>query len=78
MEARDESLLHLGYALDGIGLDEKLLIRDRYLERAFGGTNAGAIAEAKLFAIAHGCTFTYNRVRRHGSFTRTFPARGRA
>jgi len=34
--------------LEGIGLDERLLIRDHYIERAFGGTNAVAIARRTL------------------------------
>jgi hypothetical protein len=56
---------------------DDLIIRDRYIERAFGGTRAIAIAEAEVFARAHGCTFRY-RIKRQGEFTRAYPAGGRA
>jgi hypothetical protein len=64
--------------LDDVGSNQKLIIRDRYIERVFGGTRAIAIAEAEVFARAHGCTFHYNRIKRQGEFTRAYPAGGRA
>jgi hypothetical protein len=78
METRDDYLLRLATVLDEIAADEKLTIRDRYIERAFGETRAIAIAEAEVFARAHGCTFRYNRVKQLGEFTRSYPTGGRA
>jgi hypothetical protein len=78
METREEYLLRLATVLDDIGADQKLIIRDRYIERAFGETRAIAIAEAEVFALVHGCTFRYNRIKRRGEFTRTYPSGGRA
>ncbi|MET3997407.1 glutathione synthase/RimK-type ligase-like ATP-grasp enzyme [Bradyrhizobium sp. S3.9.2] len=78
METREDFLLKLATVLDDVGSNQKLIIRDRYIERAFGGTRAIAIAEAEVFARAHGCTFRYNRIKRQGEFTRAYPAGGRA
>ncbi|WP_426608745.1 hypothetical protein [Bradyrhizobium sp. McL0616] len=78
METREDYLLRLASVLDDIGTDQQLIIRDRYIELAFGGPRAIAIAEAEVFARAHGCTFRYNRVKRQGEFTRSYPAGGRA
>ena len=78
MDSREEDLLRLASVLDSIGADEHLIIRDRYIERAFGGTGAIALAKAELFAVAHGCVFNYNRVKRQGVFTRSYAAGGRA
>ena len=75
METRENYLLPLAKALDAIGADQKLIIRE--LERAFGNTRALAIAEAGVFARAHGCTFRYDRINRQGEFTRAYPAGGR-
>ncbi|MET3997765.1 hypothetical protein ABID65_009448 [Bradyrhizobium sp. S3.9.2] len=69
METRENYLLRLAKALDAIGADQKLIIRERYFERAFGNTRALAIAEAGVFAHAHGCTFRYDRINRQGEFT---------
>jgi hypothetical protein len=77
METREDFLLKLATVLDDVGSNQKLIIRDRYIERAFGGTPAIAIAEAEVFARAHGCTFHY-RIKRQGEFTRAYPAGGRA
>ena len=78
METREDYLLRLARVLDGLAMDERLIVRDRYIERAFGGTRAIAIAEAEVFARAHGCTFRYDRIKRQGEFTRAYPAGGRA
>ena len=76
METREDFLLKLATVLDDVGSNQKLIIRDRYIERAFGGTRAIAIAEAEVFARAHGCTF--RRIKRQGELTRAYPAGGRA
>lgn len=55
-----------------------MIIRDRYIEYAFGGNDALALAEAEVFARAHGCTFRYNRIEQQGVFTGSYPAGGRA
>lgn len=78
METREEYLLRLASFLDVLAMEERLIVRDRYIERAFGGTRAIAIAEAEVFAQAHGCKFRYNRIKRQGEFTRSYPAGGRA
>ncbi|MET4716309.1 hypothetical protein ABIF63_000412 [Bradyrhizobium japonicum] len=43
METREDDLLRLATALDAIGADQKLIIRERYFERAFGNTRALAM-----------------------------------
>ncbi|WP_038957274.1 hypothetical protein [Bradyrhizobium japonicum] len=62
METREDYLLRLASGLEGLATDERLIVRDPYIERAFGGTRALAIAEAGVFAGAHGCTFRYDRM----------------
>ena len=78
METREDYLLRLASVLDVLAMDERLIVRGRYIERAFGGTRALAIAEAEVFARAHGCAFRYNRIKRQGVFTRSYPVGGRA
>jgi hypothetical protein len=78
METREDYLLRLASVLDVLAMDERLIVRGRYIERAFGATRALAIAEAGVFARAHGCTFRYDRIKRQGEFTRVYPAGGRA
>lgn len=78
MEQRDDYLLRLARVLDDIGADQQVLIRERYIEHAFGGNGALALAEAEVFARAHGCTFRYDRIEQRGAFTRSYPAGGRA
>lgn len=76
METREEYLIRLAGVLDDLGAGQQLVFRERYVERAFGSSRALAIAEA--FARAHGCTFRYNRTKRQGEFTRSYPSGGRA
>ncbi|WP_426615742.1 hypothetical protein [Bradyrhizobium sp. McL0616] len=64
--------------LDSIEADQRAIIRDRLIERAFGGTGAIAIAAAEVFARAQGCTVRFDRIKRQGAFTRSYPAGGRA
>ncbi|MET4483218.1 hypothetical protein ABIB66_007785 [Bradyrhizobium sp. F1.13.3] len=78
METRQDYLLRLASVLDDVGADRQVIIRDRYIEYAFGGNDALALAEAEVFARAHGCTFRYNRIEQQGVFTRSYPAGGRA
>lgn len=77
MERREDCLRRLPSVLDDVGADQ-LIIRDRYIEYAFGGNDAPALAEAEIFARAHGCTFHYNRIEQEGVFARSYPAGGRA
>lgn len=53
-----------------------MIIRDRYIEYAFGGNDGFALAGAEVFARAHGCTFRYDRIEQRGVFTRSYPAGG--
>lgn len=78
METREEILTRLAAGLDGLGMEQGLRVGERYVERAFGGTGAIAIAEAEAFARAHGCAFQYNRITREGMFSRSYPPGGRA
>jgi hypothetical protein len=78
METREEFLTRLAAVLDGLGMEHGLKIKERSVERAFGGTGAIAIAEAEAFARAHGYTFRYNRAMREGMFFRSYPPGGRA
>jgi hypothetical protein len=78
MEQRDDYLLRLASVLDDIGADQQVIIREHYIEHAFGGKGALALAEAEVFARAHGCTFRYDRIEQRGVFTRSYPAGGRA
>jgi hypothetical protein len=78
MEQREDYLLRLASVLEDIGADQQVIIRDRYIEQAFGGHGALALAEAEVFARAHGCTFRYDRIEQRGLFTRSYPAGGRA
>ncbi|MET4627646.1 hypothetical protein ABIB83_004669 [Bradyrhizobium sp. I1.8.5] len=78
METREDYQLRLASILDDIGADQQVIIRDRVIEHAFGGNGALALAEAAVFARAHGCTFRYNRIKQQGVFIRAYPAGGRA
>ncbi|CUT98355.1 hypothetical protein CDS [Bradyrhizobium sp. G22] len=78
METREDFLLRLAGVLDEIGADQQVIIHSRYVEHAFGGRGAIAIAGAQVFARAHGCTFSYDRIKRQGVFSRSYPAGGRA
>jgi hypothetical protein len=75
VEKREIYLVRLASVLDDIGADQQVIIRDRYIQHAFGGNDALALAEAEL---AHGCTFRYDRLSNKGVFTRSYPAGGRA
>ncbi|MBR0730424.1 hypothetical protein JQ582_41185 [Bradyrhizobium japonicum] len=61
LELPAEYLIRLAAVLDDLRLDQALRLKKRYIERAFGGAGAIAIAELEAFARAHGCTFRYNR-----------------
>ncbi|MDH2353485.1 hypothetical protein QCM80_22895 [Bradyrhizobium sp. SSUT112] len=78
MVTRDERLIRLAAILDDLEPDQGLKVKEQYLERAFGGTGAIAIAEAEAFARAHGCKFQYDRATREGMFSRSYPPGGRA
>ncbi|WP_247447706.1 hypothetical protein [Bradyrhizobium sp. 197] len=78
MEQREDYLLRLASVLEDIGADQQVTIRDRYIEQAFGGNGALALAEAGVLVRAHGCTFRYDRIEQRGVFTRSYPAGGRA
>jgi hypothetical protein len=78
MEQREDYLLRLASVLDDIGADQQLTIRGPYIEQAFGGNGAFALAEAEVFARAHGCTFVHDRIEQRGVFTRSYPTGGRA
>lgn len=49
METREDYLLQLASVLDHVGADQQVIIRDRYIEYAFGGNDALALAEAEVF-----------------------------
>lgn len=76
MEQREDYLLQLASVLDDIGADQQVIIRERYIEHAFGGNGALALADAQVFARAHGCTFRYDRIEQQGVFTRSYPVGG--
>lgn len=57
METREDYLLRLASGLEGLATDERLIVRDPYIERAFGSTRALAIAEAGVFAARMGARF---------------------
>jgi hypothetical protein len=78
METREEFLIRLAAILDGLGMEQGLKVKEPYVERAFGGTGAIAIAEAEAFARAHGCELQYNWAMREGMFSRSYPPGGRA
>jgi hypothetical protein len=78
METREKLLTRIAAALDGLGMEQGLKVKERQVEHAFGGTGAIAIAEAEVFARAHGCAFQYNRALREGLFLRSHPPGGRA
>jgi hypothetical protein len=78
METREDFLTRLAAVLDGLEMAQGLKVKARYIERAFGGTGAIAIAEAVAFVRAHGCTFRYNRAAREGMFSRSYPPGRRA
>ncbi|EIG63639.1 hypothetical protein Bra1253DRAFT_00137 [Bradyrhizobium sp. WSM1253] len=45
METRDNYLLRLASVLDDVGADQQVIIRDRYIEYAFGGNDALAFLQ---------------------------------
>ncbi|WP_441268092.1 hypothetical protein AB7G19_22270 [Bradyrhizobium sp. 215_C5_N1_1] len=68
MELPAEYLIRLAAVLDDLRLDQALRLKKRYIERAFGGAGAIAIAEVEAFARAYGCAFRYNRATLEGVF----------
>jgi hypothetical protein len=51
METREDCLLRLVSVLDDIGADQQVIIRERYIEHAFGGKGAIALQRPKFFAL---------------------------
>jgi hypothetical protein len=48
METREDYLLRLASVLDDVGADQQVIIRDRYIEHAFGGNDPLALAGRSL------------------------------
>lgn len=46
METREDYLLRLASVFDDIGARQQVIIRDRYIEHAFGGKGGLALAKA--------------------------------
>jgi hypothetical protein len=78
METREEYLLRLASVLDDIGADQQVIIRERYIEHAFGGKGAIAAAEPKSSPALMAARFADNRIKQQGVFTRSYPAGSRA
>jgi hypothetical protein len=78
MDTREGLLTRLAAVLDGLAMEQGVKVKERFLEGAFGGTGAVAIAEVQAFARVHGCTFSYDRALREGMFSRSYPPGGRA